>query len=127
MASKGKPQSAIHNFTINQGDDFKFQIQVCTDDNTPIDISDYEFVCRVRETAEEEQIILEADYHIVQPKLGIVEFHFKDEDTSKIDTDGLDYSELNRYTYDVIQKDRQGNIIRLLNGYLFVSPGISWH
>ena len=127
MASKGKPQSATHNFTINQGDDFNFQIQVCTDDNTPIDISDYEFVCRVRETAEEEQIILEADYHIVQPELGIVEFHFKDEDTSKIDTDGLDYSELNRYTYDVIQKDRQGNITSLLNGYLFVSPGISWH
>ena len=127
MASKGKPQSAIYNFTINQGDDFKFQIQVCTDDKIPIDISDYEFVCKVRETAEEEQIILEADYHIVQPELGIVEFHFKDEDTLKIDTDGLDYSELNQYTYDVIQKDRQGNITRLLNGYLFVSPGVSCH
>lgn len=127
MASKGKPLSAVYDFNMNQGDDYRLQVQLKYDDDTPMNISGYEFKCRVRESAEDDNFIVEAEPNIISETEGIVEFHFRDEDTSQIDTTGNDYSELNKYTYDILMKNPDGEVLRVLNGYVFVSPGVSWH
>lgn len=125
--SKSKLFTTVRDFTINQGDDFRFQIVVKTSDDKPINITGYEFKCRVRKSAEDEEVVISAKTSIVDGAKGIVEFHFKDEDTSQIDTDGDTYAETNEYTYDVLMRTPDGEVTRLLNGMFYVSPGISWH
>lgn len=125
--AKPKLTTAVKDLTINQGDDFRFQLKIKNHDNSPVNITGYQYQCKVRRTAEDDEVILAAEVEIIDATGGIVEFHFKDEDTSQIDTDGDTYATTNTYTYDVLQKTPDGEATRLLNGALYVSPGISWH
>lgn len=126
MARK-KPQAATYDIIINQGDDFIFQIQLKDGQDNPIDITGCSYECKVRETAEEENVILSSQYRLVEPTKGLLEVHFKNEDTAKVDTDGDTYEDVSEYTYDVIQTSEEGQRTRVLQGMFYVSPGISYH
>lgn len=126
MARK-KPQAATYDIIIIQGDDFIFQIQLKDGQDNPIDITGCSYECKVRETAEEENVILSSQYRLVEPTKGLLEVHFKNEDTAKVDTDGDTYEDVSEYTYDVIQTSEEGQRTRVLQGMFYVSPGISYH
>lgn len=124
--AKGKILAGVVDFTINQGDDYYFQLEIKSDNDKPIDITGCEFRCKAKVSAEDENVAFTAEPTIISGKDGKVLFHFKDEDTRLIDTDGDTYAKHKKYTYDVLMKNTQGDVTRLLNGTIFVSPGISW-
>lgn len=123
--AKPKLLSAEYDFTINQGADYRFQLEIYNNDDTPKDITENTYVCRIREDAESDEVLAEAVATIISDN--IVEFHFRDEDTSQIDTDGLNYKETMECTYDILQITPEGEVTRLVNGFCNVSPGISHH
>ncbi|EKU78766.1 hypothetical protein [Veillonella seminalis] len=125
MAKKGKSHAAEYDFTLDQGSDYRFQLEIYNSDDTPKDITKNTYVCKIRRDAEDEEVLTEAVATIISNN--IVEFHFRDEDTGNIDTDGLNYQELTEATYDILQITPDGEVTRLVNGFCSVSPGISYH
>nr|DAV58822.1 MAG TPA: hypothetical protein [Caudoviricetes sp.] len=95
--------------------------------NKPIDITGYQFVCKVRETAENQDVIAEAECVIRDAVKGVLDVNFSSEVTSQIDTDGDYYGETNSYYYDVQQINTNGRKERIVQGKFIVSPGISFH
>ena len=100
---------------------------IISDSNeVPIDITGYKFACKVRETAESQEIITEAECVIHDAQNGVLNINFSSNDTSNIDTDGEYYGETNSYYYDVQQTNTNGQKERIIQGKFIVSPGISF-
>lgn len=120
------PITATTDLTINQGDDFVFQIRLKYNDSDTHDITGNTYRCRVRESAKSDKVVIDADCTIVDAEQGLLEIHFKDEDTRNIKTTGSNYSTTSKYTYDLVEYKPNGTVTRLLQGMFYVSPGISW-
>lgn len=127
MAKKGQLLTGEFDLSINQGDDFILQLVIKDSNGNPSDITGNNYVLRVRETAQDTNVIVEGYAELLEPTEGLVEFHFRDEDTSTIPVEGDYYNEFSKYTYDIIQITPEREVTRLLNGMLFVSPGVSYH
>lgn len=125
--AKFKSTVPVYDITVNQGDDFSLQMVVSDGQNKPIDITGYQFVCKVRETAESQDIIAEAECVISDAPNGVLNINFSSEVTGNIDTDGEYYGETNSYYYDVQQTNVNGRKERIVQGKFIVSPGISFH
>lgn len=124
--AKFKSTVPVYDIIVNQGDDYSLQIIISDSNEVPIDITGYQFTCKVRETAESQEIILEAECVIRDAPNGIFNINFSSNDTSNIDTDGEYYGETNSYYYDVQQTNTNGQKERLIQGKFIVSPGISF-
>ena len=125
--AKFKSTVPVYDITVNQGDDYSLQMIVSDSKNAPIDITGYKFTCKVRETAENDNIIAEAECVIKDATQGVLDVNFSSDVTSKIDTDGEYYGETNSYYYDVQQTNTNGRKERIVQGKFIVSPGISFH
>lgn len=125
--AKFKSTVPVYDITVNQGDDFSLQMVVSDGQNQPIDITGYQFVCKVRETAESKDTIAEAECIIRDAMKGVLDINFSSEVTGNIDTDGEYYAETNSYYYDVQQINTNGRKERIMQGKFIVSPGISFH
>lgn len=112
---------------INQGDDYIFQLVLKDAEGEVLDLTGCTYECKVRESAESSNPIVEAVCDVLSPKHGLVEVHFRDEDTAQIDTDGDTYDDTSEYVYDIIQTTPEGHRTRILQGMFYVSPGISYH
>lgn len=126
--AKIKQTTPTHDFVVPQGEDFIFQLKLYTGDSTdkqPLDITGYQFRCEVREEAGDDTPTMTADCHIIDNVNGIVEIHFKADDSDSLELDGTYYGELSKYTYDVFEVDPAGIEKRILCGYLYVSPSVS--
>ena len=126
--AKVKQTTPTHDFVVPQGEDFIFQLKLYTSesaDKQPLDITGYQFRCEVREEAGDESPAMTAECHIMDSKTGIVEIHFKADDSDGLELGGADYGELSKYTYDVFEVDSDGLEKRILCGYLYVSPSVS--
>ena len=94
MATKIKQTAATKDILVNQGADYRLQLRLCTgtkENHTPIDITGYVFKCKIRETADSDETLAEADAHIVDAENGLMEVFFDDSITGKIETDGQTY------------------------------------
>lgn len=118
--AKRKLSPPTHELVVNQGDDFSFQLVIKDAQKEPVDITGFSYVCKVRENAESETVLAEAECTTPEPQHGLVEVSFTHEVTSQIDTDGS-------YYYDVVQINASGKHERILQGPFLVSPGISYH
>ena len=125
--AKFKSTVPIYDIIINQGDDYSLQMIISDSNEVPIDITGYKFTCKVRETAESQEIITEAECVIHDAKNGILNINFSSSDTGNIDTDGEYYEETNSYYYDVQQTNINGQKERIIQGKFIVSPGVSFH
>lgn len=125
--AKRKLSPPTHELVVNQGDDFSFQLVIKDAQKEPVDITGFSYVCKVRENAESEIVLAEAECTTPEPEHGLVEVSFSHEVTSQIDTDGSYYGELASYYYDVVQINANGKHERILQGPFLVSPGISYH
>lgn len=126
--AKAKQTTPAHDFVIPQGEDFIFQLKLYTGDNTdkqPLDITGYRFRCEVRERADDDSPSMIADCRIMDSENGIVEIHFKADESDGLELGGGYYEELSQYTYDVFEVDLEGLEKRILCGYLYVSPSVS--
>ena len=117
----------VYDIIVNQGDDYSLQMIISNSSEIPIDITGYQFVCKVRETAESQEVILEAECVIRDARNGVLNINFSSNDTSNIDTDGEYYGETNSYYYDVQQTNINGQKERIIQGKFIVSPGVSFH
>nr|DAN18619.1 MAG TPA: hypothetical protein [Bacteriophage sp.]DAS35094.1 MAG TPA: hypothetical protein [Caudoviricetes sp.] len=124
--AKGKFITPQMDININKGDDTFFQVNITAEDGRPVDITGCLFKCKVKESATSNDTIFEGKTKIVDAAKGIIEVHFLNQDGSKINIDGENFSELTQYTYDIIMKDTNGYITRLANGYVFISPSVTW-
>lgn len=125
--AKRKLSPPAQELVVNQGDDFYFQLRIKDSKGQPINITDYLYTLKVRQDAESDEVVIEAVSTVLDPENGLVDFHFTNEATSNIDTEGLTYQDLGEYWYDVIQTDLEGRKTRVLQGAFIVSPGISYH
>lgn len=125
--AKFKSTVPVYDITVNQGDDYSLQMIVSDGKNAPIDITGYKFTCKVRETAENDNVIAEAECVIKNATQGILYVNFSSDVTSKIDTDGEYYGETSSYYYDIQQTNTNGRKERIVQGKFIVSPGISFH
>ena len=125
--AKFKSTVPVYDITVNQGDDYSLQMVVSDSQNQPIDITGYKFTCKVRETAENDNVIAEAECVIKDATQGVLDVNFSADVTSKIDTDGEYYGETSSYYYDIQQTNANGRKERIVQGKFIVSPGISFH
>ena len=125
--AKFKSTVPIYDIIINQGDDYSLQMIISDSKEAPIDITGYKFTCKVRKTAESQEIITEAKCVIHDAQNGILNINFSSSDTGNIDTDGEYYEETNSYYYDVQQTNTNGQKERIIQGKFIVSPGVSFH
>lgn len=125
--AKRKLSPPTQELVVNQGDDFYFQLRIKDSEGKPINITDYQYVLKVRVDAEQDEVIIEAVATVLDGEQGLIDFHFTSKDTSLIDTEGLTYKEVGEYWYDVLQTDLEGRKTRVLQGPFIVSPGISYH
>ena len=125
--AKFKSTVPIYDIIVNQGDDYSLQMIISDSHEVPINITGYKFTCKVRETAESQEVILEAKCVIHDAKNGILNINFSSSDTGNIDTDGEYYEETNSYYYDVQQTNINGQKERIIQGKFIVSPGVSFH
>ena len=124
--AKFKSTVPVYDIIVNQGDDYSLQMIISDSQDVHIDITDYKFVCKVRETAESQEVILEAECVIRDAQNGILNINFSSNDTGNIDTDGEYYGEPSSYYYDVQQTNTNGQNERIIQGKFIVSPGISF-
>ena len=125
--AKFKSTVPVYDIIVNQGDDYSLQMIISDSNEVPIDITGYQFTCKVRETAESQEIILEAECVIHDAQNGVLNINFSSNDTGNIDTDGEYYEETNSYYYDVQQTNTNGQKERIIQGKFIVSPGVSFH
>ena len=127
--AKVKQSAGIKDILINQGADYRLQLRLCagtTESHSPMDITGYTFACKIRETADSDTVIAEAECEIKDAKDGLMEIHFEDSITGKIETDGEKYSDTSKFVWDVYGTEPNGDTTRLLNGICYVSPGVSF-
>ena len=124
--AKFKSTVPVYDITVNQGDDYSLQMIISDSNEVPIDITGYKFTCKVRETAESQETIAEAECVIHDAQNGVLNINFSSNDTGNIDTDGEYYGEPNSYYYDVQQTNTNGQNERIIQGKFIVSPGISF-
>lgn len=127
--AKIQQTTPVHDFVIPQGEDYTFQLKLYTGtddtDKVVVDITNYKFKCVVREVAPDSAVLLEAECRIVDPANGLVDVHFKADDSDSLELDGSYYGDLAKYTYDVFETDAKGEEKRILCGHLYVSPSVS--
>ena len=70
--AKFKSTVPIYDIIINQGDDYSLQMIISDSNEVPIDITGYKFTCKVRETAESQEIIAEAECVIHDAQHGVL-------------------------------------------------------
>ena len=114
---------------INQGADYRMQVRLCKgtkSEHTPIDITGYTFECKIRESADSDEVLGEAECHIVDAVTGLMEVFFDDSVTGQLPTEGTTYDETEQYVWDLYATAPEGDTTRILNGYCYVSPGVSY-
>lgn len=129
MATKVKQTAATKDILVNQGADWRLQFRLCTgtkEEHTPINIDGYKFKCKIRESADSDEVLAEADCHIIDAKTGLMEVFFDDSVTGKIETDGGTYDDTSKFVWDVYAIEPEGDTTRIVNGTCYVSPGVSF-
>ena len=120
--------AAIKDILINQGADFRLQLRLCigtSDAYSPIDISGYTFMCKIKEDASDIDTLAVADCNIIDAPHGLMEIFFDNLVTSAIDTDGVTYDDLKQCAWDLYATPPEGDTLRIMNGTCYVSPGVS--
>jgi hypothetical protein len=127
--AKVKQTAVTKDILINQGADYRIQFRLCTgskDNYSPVDISGYTFECKIRESADSDDVIAEATCSIIDAKNGLMEVFFDDSVTGAIATDGEKYDDTSEFVYDVYAIEPNGDTTRIANGNCYVSPGVSY-
>jgi hypothetical protein len=126
--AKISQDTPVKNLVINQGEDTTIQLNIKESDgttSTPINISGYTFVCKVRREATDDEVTITASCSILDPVNGAIEVTFHGEDSTSVDVDDGNYDTLSEYTYDVFMTDLTPTTSRILCGNLYISPSVS--
>ncbi|MBP2644067.1 MAG: hypothetical protein H6Q67_1954 [Firmicutes bacterium] len=114
-----------YHFRTKQGETWVQPITWKNADGSPKNLTDYTILWQIRPSATSSTITVTGDYEIYDAEKGMFSLILTEEQSSSIPTKGHDYSQLSKYVYDVYVISPQGASTRILNGFIFVSPGVS--
>lgn len=112
--------------TIRKGATFAIAVEV-----PGIDDPDYTALCYIKKSANDLMPLLECTIVKilpVPPAIGPVCYFrvsLTAEQTLTLKTSGVSPMNLEQYVYDIIVSDSAGQIVRVLEGYIWVSPGVT--
>ena len=116
-------QAVVYNPTIEQGASASFDITIAVN-NIPKNLTGYIGRSQIRDRANG-TILATPVVSIVDATAGLMNWYLSDEESSKIPTTGEVYNKKEKYVYDVIIESPGGKITRVINGVVYVSPGVT--
>jgi len=114
-----------YHFRINQGETWVQPIQWLSADRSPKNLTGYTILWQIRPSANSSTITVTGDYEITNANKGMFSLILTEDQSSSIPAKGHDYSQLTKYVYDVYLISPQDASTRILNGFIYVSPGVS--
>lgn len=106
---------------INRGADFVMDVTIVN----YVDV-DYEALCYIKKSANDPQPIVNCTITKLVVGTGCkFRASLTAAETLLLKTRGISPMDHEQYVYDVIVKDTSGQIVRILEGYAWVSPGVS--
>lgn len=115
-----------YNLEINQGETFILNMTLKdTITGIALDLTGYIFRGQIRQFANSSTVIEEFTCTFVDAATGQVQISLTDEETSLIPAHGSTYKSKTKYVYDIEMEDPTGQVRRLLNGYVYVSPEVT--
>jgi len=107
---------------INRGADFEAII-------TLVGYTDFSYtaVCSIKRSARDADPVVECTITKILENPGCkFKISLTADQTLLLVTKGDSYANLERYVYDILIRNPNSKIVRILEGYIFVSPGVSY-
>ena len=117
--------AGVYNASVEQGATYNLRVDYADDQEVAIDISAYTARAYVKVKATDIEPVLEFACSIPTPANGQIFLTLTAEQTEALSLKGKTYLELTKYYYDLELYDISGNVIRVLNGELTISPNIT--
>lgn len=116
---------------INQGETYRQTFQWLQgggkepQDGEPVNLRSYTGRCQIRSGAQSPGIITTLPVNIYNAEEGRFSLDLTAAQTAAISTGGNNYSDIEKYTYDVEFTNSDGTVYRLLNGIARISPEVT--
>lgn len=106
---------------INRGATFVMDVEIAN----YVDVS-YSACCYIKKSANDPEPVVQGLITKIEENPGCYfRVSFTPEETLLLKTTGISPMELSQYVYDIIVTDSSNQIIRILEGYAWVSPGVT--
>lgn len=103
------------NLYVDKNSDFQAPLSFFDDDG-PIDMSLYSFYAQIRKIYST-AIVADFKFHLVDLVAGEVEFYLTSDDTKNLKP--------GKYQYDVLIQDNNGEVIKVLEGFVFINETVT--
>jgi len=103
--------------TIDQGATFSSSMDLTNDDGTPIDVTNYSFVCQIRKSYYSSNATANLTVTVVDAANGNVTLGMDAANTANI--------RAGRYLYDLKMTRDDSSVIRVLEGIVTITPQVS--
>ena len=120
--------AGIADLIIQQGETFTRYLTLVgpAPTSAPIDISTYTFRGQIRANAQATEVLANFTFSFPNGGTdGVVAMSLTDTETSALPATGTKYSSYTKVQYDVEMEDASGNVTRLLNGQISISPEVT--
>lgn len=111
---------------VEQGADWTRIITLYLQDGTKKNLSGCSVAMQMKQTAQDNSPVCVPTVQILSPvSQGQVQITINSQQSSSIPALGNDYSQTTRYTYDLYLTESNGERKRILNGEIYISPGVT--
>lgn len=115
------------NFNIDQGSDFKVYVQLLDEHDQPVNATGALIIGQIRKTASSKSAPAEFTIEPIDLSIGTFFLKLSGNESSKLDCNPSHFAErtITEYTYDVEVHFLTGEINRVMQGILYVSPEVT--
>ena len=115
------------NFNIDQGSDFKLYVQLLDEHDQPVNATGATIIGQIRKTASTKTVSAEFIVEPIDLSIGTFFLKLNGKDSSKLDCLPSYFAErtITEYTYDVEVHFANGEINRVMQGILYLSPEVT--
>lgn len=115
------------NFDIDQGSDFRFDVELLDGNDDPVDLSSALIVGQIRKKVSSKEIDATFEIHPVDLSVGKFALILNSSTTSKLKCEMSNnaFRTITHFAYDVEVHQSDGTITRILEGVLNVSPEVT--
>lgn len=118
-------QAGIYHLYIDQGATYS-RIIYCTDEfDKPINLTGYTVRGHIRKSATDSVIAIDLQPIIANAAQGKITFTIPATQTALLETTGSNYADAAVYVWDIETVSNIGNVTRILNGLVYVSPEVT--
>lgn len=114
-----------YDISINQGEAYRQRITWLQGDGvTPVNLVGFVGRCQIRASARS-GILASPTVTIVDEINGIIEISLTKTQTANLPVTGASYKDTEIYVYDLEMESPLGDVYRVLNGFVYVSPEVT--